>query len=1514
MQAFKKVYQQALDLAESVSVQSKDGDIQDKVMLSTMIPSEEGTVVYDPAGQFQEFLLRLEDAILNHLLSCGPSVITESAPFFKEEAQKQLKSENVASVYSSTSPVGTIRFAIRILATTDPSTLLETIDQILAAIATKLTNVKPFRNSTLRSHAKSLATLKKFDISYVPFDDDPLADTLHLSRQQWFATTSSQTQNSQGGPDNAIYLSMSGSQQIHGMYSLMISSESPCFVHKDGFVISRSRTRMAFKIPNPFYKENLETDSEVEGEVARPGMEIDSLSEKEANSRDGEMMGDRVPVSPTPSPKASARTVTDSIMLFIWQISNPHLNASYFYCATSEPSALPPVTGWKKAGVGKLPAPLLAVVPYNYESQPGQRDNAGGNKGSPQGSQTISQDAFKKCDDVSLANEQRKKTESNLMRDPLTGKPVSKAGSTGVPTASLNVVATVAPTSASSVPPTSSSSSKIANISRTSHKNASKASTADGADTDNTVDEGVCSDSRHCAKEDTVLLRMKGLRRKSQEEKIKMACVQETTRPHANSTSSSNADWGADIDQLEKLGSKYIAIADSYDLEFAPPAASMKGVANKNGEVSYKSNDMSRRQSTLERDYQSEALMNFYSNKKISDAFRTMDTVDLYAQDEIAVKVERDSVIDVHLNGKFMVYVMIDCMSTRHRGEYVWPHSYSCMYPLAFTGLQNLKVMTEEKLQDASKLQVIVDCCKSELQSYEELISLANEKRKWLDNADEVAFLHGFAEDGMFGCASRVPEADARTYKESCIVTEEFKMKWMLQSCIDRAKESMEQEAINLRNARKEVEENSLGNKIVKLGEGIIAMASNITPSLSGYQSSSALADSARMPPSDRGPGTVIRELNQSPSRARQQVSWEAPKSPEDDLSLGDEFEHVTEEEARQERVLQASYLIAELLELAAPKSTSSAFVASVDVLGVEVWPPVKNPRPSTERLHYVLRFSLSDIKKSECLNEDVTFEQTPHKLMCRDDKDYQSNPLEDSMSDAADEIKAGDEFARINDLSKNSNNSLQEELQTQLDAQSMDAPKHTPVKTQRSATMSTSTGTSDSDGSTSRSAYQSFCAELRKRLKHQIGKESRLVFTVRRDLPSLCAFHSKLTELLSETDVLPPPFPDPFMIGTVEEEVMFQMLSASSTKRRLRFGQPFVYGEMIRHQLAKSLTGTGTNMDTLADYRMFDENLAGIQSYLQGVIALVESIDDDPNLHVDCDDVKQSLPVKLGQLLGQFLQANDLADIIEDNERQPSSRGGRTRGVGIGAAGGYGDGFAFPGGYDVYQQTSCRDQSLGGKAIEPQRPCFHPYLTSGLKLRVVIHDEQGGRLSLKKEEELLRTQRSKCIGCGEPLQSGLFGLDKNFAPCRYHGGLFCKRWCHADQHRVIPHRLVLYWDCKPHRVSRQAAAFLDHFGKRPVLQVNVINPLLYEGVPALRFVRNVKNRISSMLDILMDLDASQVQAIILDTLGREKIHVCACDELLSIEDLVSVQTGEMLSMLQKLLVALVSIAPPGDF
>ena len=178
----------------------------------------------------------------------------------------------------------------------------------------------------------------------------------------------------------------------------------------------------------------------------------------------------------------------------------------------------------------------------------------------------------------------------------------------------------------------------------------------------------------------------------------------------------------------------------------------------------------------------------------------------------------------------------------------------------------------------------------------------------------------------------------------------------------------------------------------------------------------------------------------------------------------------------------------------------------------------------------------------------------------------------------------------------------------------------------------------------------------------------------------------------------------------------------------------------------------------------------------------------------------------------------------------------------------------------------------------------------------------------MRSDEELLRSQGSRCVGCGESIsaQWGFLGVDRNYQPCRFYGGLFCRKWCHANERRQIPHRLLLHWDHTAHRVSKQAARFLDTLWSQPVLLLNSANPLLYEGVPALRLARNMRGRavqlIKCMLKSSSGVERQEVRDTIVNVLGAQQAHLCLSKELYSIADLVGVQTGDVLAALETLI------------
>jgi len=123
------------------------------------------------------------------------------------------------------------------------------------------------------------------------------------------------------------------------------------------------------------------------------------------------------------------------------------------------------------------------------------------------------------------------------------------------------------------------------------------------------------------------------------------------------------------------------------------------------------------------------------------------------------------------------------------------------------------------------------------------------------------------------------------------------------------------------------------------------------------------------------------------------------------------------------------------------------------------------------------------------------------------------------------------------------------------------------------------------------------------------------------------------------------------------------------------------------------------------------------------------------------------------------------------------------------------------------------------------------------------------------------------------------------------------------------------------HRVCRQAAAFLDDVWRHPVLHLSSINPLLYEGLPALRAVRGLRAQLARLLKESLSEEAvaegaprTREAVASLAWLGEQRLYLCVSEELYSLADLLEVQGGggDLVPALSALVDALRRGARPG--
>jgi hypothetical protein len=139
---------------------------------------------------------------------------------------------------------------------------------------------------------------------------------------------------------------------------------------------------------------------------------------------------------------------------------------------------------------------------------------------------------------------------------------------------------------------------------------------------------------------------------------------------------------------------------------------------------------------------------------------------------------------------------------------------------------------------------------------------------------------------------------------------------------------------------------------------------------------------------------------------------------------------------------------------------------------------------------------------------------------------------------------------------------------------------------------------------------FETFCSEMNREIAIKANADSRYIFTVRRDLQSICLFHTELDRLLKElmkyeVQIYLPPFPDAFAIGMIEESFSteikgLQMIDPS----KFMGGQPYIYNSNKNNSSDK-------NAQASSIYIQMRACITSIETYLHEVFSLMESIDD---------------------------------------------------------------------------------------------------------------------------------------------------------------------------------------------------------------------------------------------------------------------------------------------------------------
>ncbi|MEQ2209561.1 hypothetical protein XENOCAPTIV_000901 [Xenoophorus captivus] len=154
----------------------------------------------------------------------------------------------------------------------------------------------------------------------------------------------------------------------------------------------------------------------------------------------------------------------------------------------------------------------------------------------------------------------------------------------------------------------------------------------------------------------------------------------------------------------------------------------------------------------------------------------------------------------------------------------------------------------------------------------------------------------------------------------------------------------------------------------------------------------------------------------------------------------------------------------------------------------------------------------------------------------------------------------------------------------------------------------------------------------------------------------------------------------------------------------------------------------------------------------------------------------------------------------------------------------------------------------------EAQRAKRQSVTTSFLSILTCLAVEKG-----------LTAQSFRCAGCQRPV-----GLSKGKAKVCYYSGWYYCQSCHQDNSFLIPARLLHNWDTSKHKVSKQAKEFLEFVYEEPLLDIQQLNPCLYEHCEALSTVLRLRQQLQSLRAYLFSC-----RATIAEDLRRRWVASC---------------------------------------
>ncbi|XP_067226128.1 pleckstrin homology domain-containing family M member 1 isoform X2 [Chanodichthys erythropterus] len=167
--------------------------------------------------------------------------------------------------------------------------------------------------------------------------------------------------------------------------------------------------------------------------------------------------------------------------------------------------------------------------------------------------------------------------------------------------------------------------------------------------------------------------------------------------------------------------------------------------------------------------------------------------------------------------------------------------------------------------------------------------------------------------------------------------------------------------------------------------------------------------------------------------------------------------------------------------------------------------------------------------------------------------------------------------------------------------------------------------------------------------------------------------------------------------------------------------------------------------------------------------------------------------------------------------------------------------------------------------------------------------------LSEVPKERGLDAQNYKCAGC--PRQIGV-SLGRARV-CEFSGQYYCDS-CHQGDSTIIPSRMVHNWDLTTREVSRQAFKLLTQIEHEPLLNLDVLNPDLFDHTDIMANVQTLRQKLRFLGDYIR-ICRSGISKKIQPRLQQRTYLLDNCN-VYSVLDLQQIADGHYESYLQSLI------------